>query len=169
MTFIRVAVPVPTLDLLTYRVPDAGRAPTLGARAVVPLGSRTVTGIVVDVDVPAADIDEADIKPVRQLLDEGSFVPADIVALAQWTAEYYAAGPGETITAVLPPKARDDRADAHKTRRIATITAAGFDGLTLAQADGRHLGIDKSTPRHHTLVERLGRLGEYVVRDEPAF
>ena len=39
-----------------------------------------------------------------------------------WTAEYYAAGVGETIPAVLPPKTRGARADAHKTVRIASIT-----------------------------------------------
>ena len=41
----------------------------------------------------------------------------------------YAAGAGETITAVLPPKTRGERVDAHKTRSIASITAAGLDAL----------------------------------------
>ena len=54
---------------------------------------------------------------------------ADVVSLARWTAEYYAAGAGETITAVLPPKTRGERADAHKTRRVATLTAAGLGAL----------------------------------------
>ena len=46
--FVRVAVPVPQLDLLTYRVPDGAPEPAVGARVVVPLGSRVVTGIVVE-------------------------------------------------------------------------------------------------------------------------
>jgi len=33
------------------------------------------------------------------------------------------------LTAVLPPKARGSRADAHKTRRVAAITAAGLGAL----------------------------------------
>ena len=45
---ISVAVPVPSLDLLTYRVPDDDAPPSVGARVVVPLGARTVTGIVGD-------------------------------------------------------------------------------------------------------------------------
>ena len=125
--FIHVAVPVPALDLLTYRVPDGMAAPAVGARVVVPLGSRTVTGIVVDADVSLAGVSEPDIKLVRQLLDEHAFVPADVVELARWTAEYYAAGTGEAITAVLPPKTRGERADAHKTLRVASITAAGLE------------------------------------------
>jgi primosomal protein N' (replication factor Y) len=67
------------------------------------------------------------LKPLRQVLDVKAFVPPDVVALARWTAEYYAAGAGEAITAVLPPKTRGERADAHKTRRIAFITAAGLE------------------------------------------
>ncbi|HEY7169694.1 MAG TPA: primosomal protein N' [Vicinamibacterales bacterium] len=123
---IRVAVPVPALDLLTYSVPE-GTSPSPGARVVVPLGSRAVTGIVVETGVGPDGVDRSAIKPIRQLLDGEPFVPSDVVELARWTAEYYAAGAGEAITAVLPPKARGERADAHKTRRVATITAAGLE------------------------------------------
>ena len=124
---ISVAVPVPNLDLLTYRVPDDAAPPTVGARVVVPLGTRTVTGIVVEIGVSvgtAGGAGERDIKFIRQLLDAGPFVPPDVVALARWTAEYYAAGVGDTIPALLPPMARGGRADAHKTVRIAAITAS---------------------------------------------
>ncbi len=123
---IRVAVPVPQLDLLTYRVPDDVSRPVVGARVVVPLGSRVVTGIVVDDKAPGGG-KGLDVKAIRQVLDDGPFIPADVVELAKWTAEYYAAGPGETITAVLPPKTRGVRADAHKTIGMAAITAAGLD------------------------------------------
>ncbi len=126
---ISVAVPVPTLDLLTYRVPPDVARPLVGARVVVPLGSRVVTGIVVDLDVSSAGMDESEIKPIRRLLDSDGFVPPEVVGLARWTAEYYAAGAGATITAVLPPKARGARASGHKTMRVAAITAAGLEAL----------------------------------------
>jgi primosomal protein N' (replication factor Y) len=127
---ILVAVPVPALDLLTYCVPDGMTPPPVGARVVVPLGTRTVTGIVVDkVDRDAAPATTADIKPIRQVLDDEAFLPADVVALARWTAEYYAAGPGDTIMAVLPPKTRGERADSHKTVRLASITAVGSEAI----------------------------------------
>jgi primosomal protein N' (replication factor Y) len=123
---ISVAVPVPNLDLLTYAVPAGVATPTVGARVVVPLGSRAVTGIVVDVNVEAG---ATNVKPIRELLDAFPFVPPDVVALARWTAEYYAAGVGDTIPALLPPMARGGRADAHKTTRVAAITAAGTEAL----------------------------------------
>ncbi len=128
--WIKVAVPVPALGLLTYSVPDGQPRATIGARAVVPLGTRAVTGIVVEVGVPPnpdPDSPGRDVKPVRAILDAEPFVPADVVALAQWTAEYYGAGVGETVSGVLPPMARGDRADAHKLHRVVSITAAGLD------------------------------------------
>ena len=135
--FLRVAVPVPTLDLLTYSVPAAMAAPVEGAcgRAA---RLCAVTGIVVAVESALpSDVDAAAVKPIRTVLDTEPFLPADVVRLARWTAEYYAAGVGTTITAVLPPKTRGARADAHKTRRIAAITAAGLDGLERGSARQR--------------------------------
>ena len=126
--FVLVAVPIPTLDLLTYSVPADIAVPPVGARVVVPVGARHVTGIVVDRAAESGNVGKS-LKPIRQVLDVEAFVPPEVLALARWTAEYYAAGAGETITAVLPPKTRGTRADAHKTRRVAAITAAGFDAM----------------------------------------
>jgi len=125
--FISVAVPVPNLDLLTYAVADDVDRPAIGARVLVPLGTRVVTGIVIDhVDDPGA---ARDVKLVQKVLDAHAFVPAEVVGLARWTAEYYAAGVGDTIPALLPPMARGARVDAHKTQRIASITPAGLATL----------------------------------------
>ena len=138
---ISVAVPVPQLDLLTYLVPDGTGTPIVGARVVVPLGSRSVTGIVVAVDVPGNGVDAADIKTIRQLLDTHAFIPPHVVELARWTAEYYAAGAGETITAVLPPRTRGGEVSGHKTVRVAAITAAGLEAVDARPeaVDGRGL------------------------------
>jgi primosomal protein N' (replication factor Y) len=135
---ISVAVPVPSLDLLTYAVPEEMAAPCVGARVVVPLGTRVVTGIVVEIGIEPANVEPrttnveprtTNVRSVLKLLDTDAFVPADVVALARWTAEYYAAGVGDTIPALLPPMARGGRADAHKTTRMAAITAAGIEAL----------------------------------------
>ena len=134
--FLSVAVPVPALDLLTYRIAEAGRVPPTGARVVVPLGTRSVTGIVVaHALAPPAGVAPSSIKPIIRTLDERPFIPPEVISLAQWTSEYYAAGAGETITAVLPPKARGDREDAHKLRRFAAITVAGQAALAATAPD----------------------------------
>ena len=126
---IHVAVPVPNLDLLTYAVSDGTAAPVVGARVVVPLGTRLVTGIVVETNVANSEPRTSGIKPVREVLDSAAFVPPDVIALARWTAEYYASGVGDAIPLLLPPMARGARADAHKTMRVAAITPAGLQAL----------------------------------------
>jgi primosomal protein N' (replication factor Y) len=151
---VHVAVPVPGLDLLTYVVPSHLTRPVVGARVVVPLGSRIVTGIVMD-DASASSVDAAAIKPIKEVLDADAFVPPEVVDLARWTAEYYAAGPGDTITAVLPPKARGARADAHKTMRVASITAMGLEHVA-RPFEGRDGGPERpalqvTTKQHEAL------------------
>ena len=146
---VEVAVPVPNLDLLTYAVPEGAPVPPIGARVVVPLGARIVTGIVVENqrtenqrtqnENPERRTPNAErgsrFKPVRTVLDSQPFVPSEVVDLAKWTAEYYAAGVGDTIPLLLPPMARGARADAHKTARIASITPAGLDALNADLTD----------------------------------
>jgi primosomal protein N' (replication factor Y) len=137
---IRVAVPVPQLGLLTYRVPEGLPRPVVGARVLVPLGSRIVTGIVVD-QQSSSELAEGAVKPIREVLDDDAFVPGDVIALAIWAAEYYAAGAGEAVTAVLPPKTRGSRVDAHKTLRIASITAAGLGALEAKRGRESFYGV----------------------------
>jgi primosomal protein N' (replication factor Y) len=153
---IRVAVPVPQLGLLTYRVPEGARAPAVGARVVVPLGSRLVTGIVIG-EQTANAVDDAAVKTLHQVLDDDALVPADVIDLAAWTAEYYAAGPGETVTAVLPPTARGSRADAHKSLRVATITAAGMEVVQSGTATND--SADSAAPRLRLSSKQREALG----------
>ena len=123
MRFVSVAVPVPYLDVLTYQVPDGAVCPARGARVVVPLGKRLVTGIVVD---PRSEPDLAQtavekIKPISEVLDAHAFLPEPVVDLALWVAEYYACGAGDALAAAVPST------ESPKTVRIAMLTAQGHD------------------------------------------
>ncbi len=112
---IGVAVPVPGLGLLSYRT--ASPPPAKGARVVVPLGTRAVTGIVVD---PAASAPEgAELRDVKEVLDRDAFLPPDVVDLALWVGEYYACGPGDALGIALPPAARRGEATSFRTKTIA--------------------------------------------------
>ena len=64
---VHVAVPVPGLGLLTYSVPAGMARPVVGARVVVPLGSRVVTGIVMD-DASASTVAEVKASGERAAL-----------------------------------------------------------------------------------------------------
>src|SRR5262245_6362781 len=174
---LSVAVPVPTLDLLTYAVPEGVDVPAVGARVIVPLGARVVTGIVVD-HVRGGD-PARDVKFVQQVLDREAFVPPEVVALARWVAEYYAAGVGDTIPALLPPMARGGRVDAHKSVRIASVTPAGMEALQAVSPKQREVlellsgvrdGLPTATLAARGIagnaISRLARHGYISVRTE---
>jgi primosomal protein N' (replication factor Y) (superfamily II helicase) len=122
---VSVAVPVPALGVLTYRVSADENMPAAGARVVVPVGPRTLTGVVLG-EAAAADTAYT-IKPIKQVLDDHAFVPPDVVRLTAWVSEYYLAGPGATLAAALPPHGLTARIDRFKTVRVAALTAAGID------------------------------------------
>ncbi|HUQ88711.1 MAG TPA: primosomal protein N' [Vicinamibacterales bacterium] len=149
---ISVAVPVPALGVLTYRVPADLAMPHAGARVVVPIGPRTLTGVVLG-EAAAADT-AFTIKPIKQVLDDHAFVPPDVVKLTEWVSEYYLAGPGATLSAALPPHGLTARTDRFKTIRIAALTAAGIDaaGRLVAHsaepAEGPKLGKRQAEALH---------------------
>jgi primosomal protein N' (replication factor Y) len=102
MRLVRVAVPVPGLGLLTYRLPDGLQAPR-GTRVVVPVGPRRVTGLVTH-DNASTDDTPARLRDVLEVLDDVTFLPEEVVDLALWVGDYYLAGPGDVISAAMPPK-----------------------------------------------------------------
>ena len=172
---ISVAVPVPFLDLLTYNVPDHLEPPPVGARVTVPIGSRRVTGIVVGGD-PRGDV-AAEIKDVVAVIDREPFLPADVVELCRWVAEYYVAGIGDAMAVAMPPGARA-RASSFKTRRVAMLTAHGQSaGLTPKQASaleaftGATAGIPVAELRERgvtpAVLARLAARGLVSIREEP--
>jgi primosomal protein N' (replication factor Y) len=127
-------VPVPTLGMLTYCVPVDQAMPAVGARVVVPVGPRTLTGVVLG-EAAAADTAYT-IKPIKSTVDDHAFVPSDVVKLTEWVSEYYLAGPGATLAAALPPHGLTARTDRFKTVRIAALTAAGIDAAERLAAHG---------------------------------
>ncbi len=135
-SLVRVAVPVPLLSSLTYRVPAGHTPPVRGARVRVPLGSRLVVGCVIgvahDADPPPSPQPGSDaFKEVVETIDAEPFLPAAVLHLALWIAEYYACGPGDAVAAAMPPFAWSRkgltaaRASAFKIRRVARLTDAG--------------------------------------------
>ncbi|MGV3518125.1 replication restart helicase PriA [Luteitalea sp.] len=123
MRLVRVAVPVPGLGLLTYRLPDGVQAPR-GTRVVVQVGPRKVTGLVTHDNALLDDETPARLRDILEVLDDVTFLPEEVVDLALWVGDYYLAGPGEVISSAMPPKGwlrsdmtlalADDAADAER-------------------------------------------------------
>jgi primosomal protein N' (replication factor Y) len=156
MRLATVAVPVPQLDALTYRVPP-GLSPVRGARVLVPLGARTVTGWVLgvgdagnpDPGEPAPAGPPRILKDVLSVLDDEPLLPAAVFDLALWVGEYYMCGAGQAIAAAMPALVWNGRAPAPRTARIATCTPAGLDSsadghLTVRQREA--LGVLRGAP-----------------------
>ncbi|HEX7020544.1 MAG TPA: primosomal protein N' [Gemmatimonadaceae bacterium] len=125
--YVSVAVPIPSLGLLTYRVPDEWGTPVPGARVLVPVGARTVTGIVVD--RAEAPHESVSVKPLADVLDGVPFLPPDVVRLARWVAEYYVSSPGEALAAAMPPRAEVE------TERRVRLTSSGEAALEAGHPD----------------------------------
>jgi primosomal protein N' (replication factor Y) len=172
MRLVRVAVPVPSLDALTYAIPDTMPQPPAGARVLVPLGSRVMTGVVVRLQPDPGSKDPglrestdtgSDIKELVEILDVEPFLPEDILQLCEWVAEYYACGIGEAISTALPPRARI------ASERHAQITDAG-QGRMLTErgqrrdilellAAGKALRVDTLGVRARAALTTLERDG----------
>ena len=115
---------MPSLEALTYRVPDTLPDPVSGARVLVPLGTRIITGVVIGSE-DSVSAPSPDVKEMIDILDETAFLPEDVLRLVQWTSEYYACGAGEALAAAMPPRAWIE------SERHAQITDAGRERLAL--------------------------------------
>jgi primosomal protein N' (replication factor Y) len=146
--FVSVAVPVPGLGLLTYKVPGDGIGPSRGARVLVTVGARQVTGCIVAVGVGAPP--DVDVREVDAVLDEEPFLPAAVLDLALWTADYYAAGPGDAIAAAFPPLALIE------SERRVSLTSRGR-----ARVDAS----PEATAASHILLRALATGDSFTLRD----
>jgi primosomal protein N' (replication factor Y) len=95
-----VAVPVPLRRAFTYRVPDDLRAGIHeGSLVKVPFGRRTAAGFVVGF---RAKTELKLVKDIASVEDPELSLPADVLSLCRWVADYYLAPLGEVLRAALP-------------------------------------------------------------------
>jgi primosomal protein N' (replication factor Y) (superfamily II helicase) len=99
--YCEVALPVPLNRLFTYELPFTLRHRVQpGCRVVAPLGTRKLTGIVLRVHDDASG--GTGLREVLSLTDEEPVLDTDLIALAQWIADYYCAPVGEVLKGMLP-------------------------------------------------------------------
>src|SRR5471030_1465701 len=113
----RIARVVPEVSLdraFDYGIPEEldGQV-TLGAKVRVPFKSRNLVGYVVEFPTePFA----GKLKPILEVLSKNAFLPAILIELAQWMAQYYCAQLTVALLSVLPKAVR--RADAAFKQRL---------------------------------------------------
>jgi len=123
---VAVAVPVPGLGLLSYRVPVTVAPPVKGARVEVPVGGRRLIGCVVG-PVTGSPPVVTSLRDLHAVLDGEPFLPEAVVDLALWVADYYAAGPGDALAVAMPPAARREGGGGFRTTAVVTLTNSESD------------------------------------------
>ena len=102
--FVRVAVDRPLDQLFDYACPDQEQ-PAVGQRVRLTFGRSAQTGVVLEIDQPAA-IDPARIRALDAILDPGPILPPPLLELLRFAARYYHHPIGEVVLNALPPALR---------------------------------------------------------------
>ena len=110
----------------TYRVADDVAQ---GDVVAIQLGARSVRGVVVDLDVVAPD--GVDVSDAGAVVDR---VPAPLVELALWVADYYGSTPARAL-ALVAPHARTRRGPPRQPSGGAFVGEPEPDELTAEQRD----------------------------------
>lgn len=146
---------------LHYRVPDPLRGLVEpGQRVSVPLGNRSVEGLVLCfVDRPEVQ----EIKDVRGLIDEIPILGQDLLQLGLWMADRYMCPPGEVFRTIIPPGVRRDG------RRVVSLVEAaaqGSDGVQgkAFEAEGWQVRGRRFDEVEQRLLDALHREGRIEIR-----
>ncbi len=159
---LRLALPSPLRRLFDYRAPAGVDASELtpGVRLRVPFGRREIVGILVQI-VSETDVPRDKLKPAIALLDTTPPMPASLIELCKWTAQYYQHSLGDTFTCALPGLLRQGDPAERRVQRfwIARPEADVSDPrLVRAPRQREALKVVKQHP-HGVAHELLSQLG----------
>lgn len=99
-----------------------------GQRVRVPFGRRQLTGVIVSIkDQSEFDIDK--LKRISMVIDPIPVFDSVLLALLEWTANYYHEPPGEVFATALPKALRGPTPLVHRVRGW-TLTPAGETALS---------------------------------------
>jgi primosomal protein N' (replication factor Y) len=104
MQVLRVALDVPLATLFDYARGD-DRAVGAGDRVVVPFGTRSRVGVVVE-EADASALPAAKLKAVTRVLEDAPRLAPHWLEFMRFLAAYYQRPLGETVTGALPPRLR---------------------------------------------------------------
>ncbi|MEX1073971.1 MAG: primosomal protein N', partial [Burkholderiales bacterium] len=119
MTVLRIALDVPLATLFDYAPAEDGAA-RVGDRVVVPFGTRSRVGVVVE-EADSSKIDAGKLKRVARVLEDVPRLPVQWLQLMRFLAVYYQRPLGETVIGSLPPRLRSLKPLPKKVRESATV------------------------------------------------
>ncbi len=124
--YCEVALPVPLDHTFTYAVREEQR-PQRGARVIAPFRNEKLIGVVtgLNANVPA----EVEVRFLEAVLDEEPLLSDQLLALAEWMAQYYLAPLGEVLRGMLPLMAEVRRTIYYRITDLGRDVLAGsLDG-----------------------------------------
>ncbi|WP_350296166.1 primosomal protein N' [Limnohabitans sp. Rim8] len=146
--------------LLTYRhVRQSSETgmPTEGALVRVPLGSRSLLGVIWAIhDSPPADLRADSVRDIEGLLEGIAPLPAVWRQMVQFAAQYYQRSVGEVAMAALPPQLRDLSA-IQMGRRLKKQARASTDETSFAP------GLALSKQQSDTLAQIAAQPGPFLI------
>ncbi len=98
---VQVAIPTPLRTHFDYLNPQDTSPPQPGVRVRVPFGRRQVVGIALGVVTDSA-IAASRLKRVSEVLDREPVIPAAMLHLLTWAADYYHHPIGDVLHSALP-------------------------------------------------------------------
>ena len=157
---IQVVVPVPLAQHFDYWAPS--NAPLQpGMRVEVPFGSRTLVGLIWQVDQAPSGLTER-IRPIQRVLDKTPLLDPSLLKLAAQLARYYHHPLGEVVATLLPTLLRQGEPAEAIGRYIWRLTATGrfVEPSTLSRAPRQQqaLSLLREYP-HGAATEMLTAFG----------
>ena len=155
-----IILPLAIADVYTYRISDArearyGTAMPIGCRVLVPLGKKSIIGIIYrkhEGELPA----NIKVRDVLQIVDETPIITAEQLKLWEWLSNYYMCTLGEVMAAALPSEIIDDNYSAATTQYIQLSPA-----YLAKEAQEQLLGELKRAKKQEQLVRDFLRLAQH--------
>lgn len=146
-TFLRIAIPVPLRRTFDYLLPEHCEKRILqpGIRVVVPFGSRTKIGYLIEM-TNHSEVAQSRLKRVKKFLDETPLLSDDDMKFLLWTSRYYHHPVGEVIDSAFPIPLRKGKPAMLKTKTAYFTTELGKKTPT---------GDLKRAPRQRELLEYI--------------
>jgi primosomal protein N' (replication factor Y) len=152
---VRVALPIPLPQSFDYTAENVS-AGDLGRCVRVPFGRGEKTGLIVALP-DYADLPVDRLKPVIAIQREAPALPADWLAMVEFTARYYQHPLGEVVAMALPPRLRKaDAVAGAEADPLLDLTDAGRDALAASKRESRALALLRQLaeggPRRRSLL-----------------
>lgn len=109
--FLRIALPTPLRRLFDYLAPpgvDVGQLQA-GMRVVVPFGSRKIVGVLLGLTT-TTQVPAYKLRSAIEILDQQPLLPAQVMHLVQWAAQYYQHSLGDSFSWAMPALLRQGEA-----------------------------------------------------------